>query len=29
MIGMVLMGGALLWRVSKAGWVKGRRCWPW
>lgn len=23
MIGMVLMGGALLWRVSKAGWVKG------
>ncbi len=23
MIGMVLMGGALLWRVLKAGWVKG------
>ncbi|MCP1265097.1 PglL family O-oligosaccharyltransferase [Aeromonas hydrophila] len=23
MIGMVLMGGALLWRVNKAGWVKG------
>ncbi|HAU4884027.1 TPA: ligase [Aeromonas hydrophila] len=23
MIGMVLMGCALLWRVSKAGWVKG------
>ncbi|HDX8357014.1 TPA: O-antigen ligase C-terminal domain-containing protein [Aeromonas hydrophila] len=23
MIGMVLMGGALLWRVFKAGWVKG------
>ncbi|MFQ2132955.1 Wzy polymerase domain-containing protein [Aeromonas hydrophila] len=23
MIGMLLMGGALLWRVSKAGWVKG------
>lgn len=23
MIGLVLMGGALLWRVSKAGWVKG------
>lgn len=22
-IGMLLMGGALLWRVSKAGWVKG------
>ncbi|WP_324015351.1 PglL family O-oligosaccharyltransferase [Aeromonas hydrophila] len=23
MLGMVLMGGALLWRVLKAGWVKG------
>ncbi|QXW31831.1 O-antigen ligase C-terminal domain-containing protein [Aeromonas sanarellii] len=23
MIGMVLMGGALLWRVSRAGWVRG------
>ncbi|MGU5761780.1 PglL family O-oligosaccharyltransferase [Aeromonas hydrophila] len=23
MLGMVLMGGALLWRVIKAGWVKG------
>ena len=23
MIGMALMGGALLWRVAKAGWVKG------
>ncbi|HAT2491456.1 TPA: ligase [Aeromonas hydrophila] len=23
MIGMALMGGALLWRVTKAGWVKG------
>ncbi len=23
MLGMVLMGGALLWRLSRAGWVKG------
>ncbi|KMY27463.1 PglL family O-oligosaccharyltransferase [Aeromonas caviae] len=23
MLGMVLMGGALLWRVSRAGWVRG------
>src|SRR5690606_28542071 len=23
MIGMVLMGGALLWRLARAGWVKG------
>lgn len=23
MVGMVLMGGGLLWRVSRAGWVKG------
>nr|AXL05013.1 ligase [Aeromonas hydrophila] len=29
MLGMVLMGGALLWRVIKAGWVKGGRCWRW
>ena len=29
MLGMVLMGGALLWRLSRAGWVRAPPCLHW